>query len=212
MGTPTFWLEPIDRVRLGLRRYARRSGSAAWTCADGWHNALVWTGTEIDAEYDERGYLKPIAESPHDDPLWPAECDRGCGYRFTPDDNWQAWSEQLYRRVDTGELRVLHIYHPPDVPTAEPGAMWNAWWLESFGRGPDGICLMVRCPRPDGSPGTARDWSVDGPSSSGGHWTRTGDPRQANVTVSPSIAIGDPGEPGHYHGFLQSGVLTDHVG
>ena len=66
--------------------------------------------------------------------------------------------------------------------------------------------------RPDGSPGTPHDWPVDAPSSGGGHWTRSGDPRACNITASPSIAIGEPGKPGFYHGFLRAGVLTDHIG
>jgi hypothetical protein len=79
-------------------------------------------------------------------------------------------------------------------------------------RGPDGVSLTVRCPSPDGRPTAANDWPVDHPSSSGGRWTRTGDPKACTVTAHPSIAIGLPGTPSYYHGFLQDGVLTDHIG
>jgi hypothetical protein len=86
------------------------------------------------------------------------------------------------------------------------------WGYQIIGVGLDGICLTVRYPRPDGSAGRPWDWPVDGPSRSGGRWARNGDPRACAVTASPSIAIGDPGKPGYYHGFLQNGVLTDHLG
>src|SRR2546430_16962592 len=140
-------------------------------------------------------------------------CDKGCGYRFTEADRWQVWGESLYRRADTGQLRVLHgTMCPPDVPTAEPGASWDAQWMGNHYRGPDGICLMVRCPAPGREASMGNDWLVDGPSSSGGRVARTGDPRACNVTANPSIAIGFAGQPGFYHGFLTSGVLTDHIG
>jgi hypothetical protein len=213
MLTQTFWLESTGRVRIALRRYATRVNSG-WTCADGWHQAVAWTGEEVDEARNERGmWTEPIPTPPHEDPQWPVECEKGCGYRFTPEDRWQLWNEVLWRRTDSGELRVLHTsMNPPDVLPAEAGASWDAGWMGDGFRGPDGICLTVRCPRPDGSPGSPHDWPVDGPSRTGGRWTRTGDPRQCQVTAAPSIAIGDPGQPGYYHGFLQNGTLTEHMG
>ena len=213
MTWQTFWMEPTGRERRALRRYTRRPEGGAWTCAEGWHDALVWTGEEVDTVLNEHGYHDlswPMP--PPDDPRWPVQC-AACGYLFFNEgsDEWQTWAERLYRRTDTGDLRVLHWkYAPPDAPTAEPGAMFDAHWLPRVG--PDGIRLMVRCPRGDGTPGMCQDWPVDEPSSSGGFWTRTGDPRQANVTASPSIAIGAAGAPGYYHGHLQGGVLTEHIG
>jgi hypothetical protein len=211
----TFWLEPTGRERRALRRYTGSYQGRLYTCVDGWHQALVWTGEEVDTVWNEHGYHDlSWPAPPHDDPLWPTRCER-CDHLFSAADDgdeWQTWSERLYRRVDTGELRVLHWKHsPPDAPPAEPGATWDAAWLNY--KGPDGISLMVRCPRGDGSPGMNHDWPVDAPSTrSGGAWTRTGDPRRANVTVNPSIAIGTPGQPGFYHGFLRDGVLTAHLG
>jgi hypothetical protein len=215
----TFWLEPTGRVRRGLRRYARRveevrrGPGSATGCEGGWHDAFAWTGEEVDdarqTDAHVDNYVRNTWPGPaRSGPCWPVECDRGCGYQFTEDDHWQTWTEPLYRRTDTGELRVLHWrYAPPDAPTAEAGATWNAIWLPR--KGPDGVSLMVRCPRPDGSPGL--DWPVDEPSTiSGGLWTRTGDPRQADVTVAPSISIGTPGAAGYYHGHLVAGVLSDH--
>jgi len=210
MGWPTFWMEPTERAAFGLRRYVRRTGPAPdgqplMSCAGGFHSAFAWVD-EGSREITNR------RDVPHDDPRWPAHCDEGCGYAFTPDDYYQQWSETLWRRADTGEMRVLHWkYTPPGVPTAEPGAMWDATWMPDEYRGPDGIALLVRCPRGDGQIST-NDWTVDGAATGGGRWTRTGDPRTGAVTAEPSISIGNPGSPGHYHGWLRNGELTDHIG
>lgn len=222
MATPTFWLEPTDQVAVGLRRYARAGDDhAGWTCADGWHEALVFTGHEPaifrDAGYGRTLNMRPMVS--HDDPRWPTHCTRRCGYEFTADDEWQVWQELLYRRADTGEVLTIHGRHaedPVDAPTsAPPGAMWNAWWLPDTQawRGPDGMALMVRLP--DG-----HDWHVDREASNctrkGDHthkcWVRHGDPRQANVTVDKNgetcaAGAGSIASNG-YHGFLVGGVLT----
>lgn len=218
MSDKTFWMEQTDREVRGLRRYARErdlSNSEEWTCAAGWHTAIEWLPGDFHCPISEDGMHRCVWEDeevPHDNPLWPVECDKGCGYRFTEEDDWQQWSSRLWRRTDSGYYLLLHqnLVHP-DYVLAGAGAMWDAKWM---GRsGPDGICLTVRCPRGDGTPGWLNDWMVDSPPSGGGTpWSRTGDPRQANVTASPSIAIGIPGTPGYYHGFLQNGLLTNHLG
>jgi hypothetical protein len=207
----TYWLEPTDRVVLGLRRYIRRADGGGFTCEDGFHSALVRIG-EAPATFrdEEHGRVLAAREpTPIDDPRWPTQC--ACGYQFTNDDHRQAdWQELLYRRSDTGEETTLR-----DAP---PGASWDAWWMPSGGtfgrgRGADGIFLIVRCPN-------GRDWHVDGRASNCGlpddvtHrcWVRHGDPRQANVTVDKNGATCSAGagsiQAGDYHGFLQNGVLT----
>lgn len=212
MAWRTFWMEPVGAVRIALRRYHSCADPHGWTCEGDWHQAVVWTGEQAPEVRDDSGVRRSDAPPPAEDPRWPAECDGGCGYRFTGADRYQLFEESLYRRTDTGELRVLHqTMTPPDVPAAEPGATWDVPWMSR--PGPDGICLMVRCPRGDGTPGWMNDWPVDLPPSGGGApWERTGDPRRANVTANPSIAIGLPEQPGYYHGWLQGGVLTDHIG
>jgi hypothetical protein len=57
---------------------------------------------------------------------------------------------------------------------------------------PDGhfVCVMT----PGG------EWNIDGRSTGGGYWTRTGTPPK--LTVRPSILIGRA-----YHGFLTDGKL-----
>lgn len=229
MVWPCFWTEPTGEAQLGLRRYATRADHDGWTCDEGWHDALAWLDLRVPYHRETRQRADgvgiehyPTAESllkvRKNDRRWPKTCDR-CDYRFTPDDKRQVWAEALYRRTDTGELRVWHHrYGAPDAPIAEPGAMRDAWWLHGWSsqlnpaRPDDGLVLQVLCPHMDGSPG-GWDWSPDMAASTGGFWTRTGDPRSPrSVTVSPSIAIGPPSDPRYYHGFLQAGVLTDHIG
>lgn len=214
--TQTFWLEPIDRVAVGLRRHT--FGSGGFTCADGYHSALVYTGTEDALFSDHAGaQRRTLAARPkvaHDDPRWPTECEHGCGFRFAEDDQWQEWQEQLYWRTDTGGLRVLHPGAPaPDAPSAEPGACWDAWWMPDNWKGPDGLALMVRLP--DG-----HDWHVDSRASNCGRpdddlhacWVRHGDPRECRVTVDKdgdtcSAGAGSIASP-NWHGFLRDGQLV----
>lgn len=223
MSWPCFWLEPTGEAEFGLRRYARvGKDQSAWTCDGGWHQALTWLDERLLYLPDPDTGTYPVAESllkvRRNDRRWPKTCD-GCSYRFAADDAKQVWAEELYQRGDNGQERVWHwSIHPPAVPIAEPGAMRNAWWYERFtsmlspDRPKDGVVLSVLCPFMTGEPG-GWDWSPDMQASSGGYWTRTGDPRRPKtLTVNPSIAIGPPGTPRYYHGFLRAGVLTDHVG
>lgn len=206
--TQTYWLECTDQVAVGLRRYAYSGGG--FTCADGYHSALVYTGLEP-ADYGPDGSLAVRPMVDHDDPRWPTTCER-CDYRFAGQDKWQVWQEQVYRRTDTGGLRVLHQDAPaPEAPSAEPGACWDAWWMP-FSRGEDGIYLMVRCP--DG-----HDWAVDSQASNCTRpgephqcWVRHGDPRACRVTVDKNgdtcaAGAGSIQTPG-WHGFLREGVLA----
>lgn len=220
MPWPCFWLDPAGTAALGLRRYARTGDwhGAAWTCEAGWHQGFAWRGMTAPARVEEddgHRHHAAAAKVGHGDPAWPAQCARGCGYEFDGDDEWQEWEEPLYRRAGTGQMVILHTGFgaPPGTQVAGPGAMWDGWWLPAGWKGADGIGLMVRCPAPGAPAERSHDWIVDGPSTSGGQWTRTGDPRHPEtLTVSPSIAAGDPAAAGYYHGFLQAGVLTDHAG
>ena len=207
----TFWLEPTDQVAVGLRRYSRTGNG--FDCASGYHSALVYTGTEP-ADFDHEGYLQPRPMvDPDGEPRWPTTCSR-CDYAFTDDDPYQMWQELLYRRTDTGELRVLHAQAPAldlDAPSAEPGACWDACWLTSHT--PDGIHLMVRLP--DG-----HDWFVDSRASNCTRpddtehfcWVRHGDPRECRLTVDKNgdtcqAGAGSIASPG-WHGFLRDGQLV----
>jgi len=133
-----------------------------------------------------------------EDPRWPWHCP--CGYKFTPEDEWQVFTNLIYKRKDTGELMTLQ--------ESPPGAMWDADWMhdliEYYGsdhrgeRLDDGMILVVKTP--------AGEWLIDGPSSDkpSKRWTRSGVPPL--ITVQGSIGIGSPQK---YHGMLIEGVLRD---
>lgn len=133
-----------------------------------------------------------------EDPRWPWQCR--CGYKFTPDDIWQVFTNLIYKRKDTDELMTLQ--------EAPPGAMWDADWMhdlnEYYGsdhRGDrlgDGLVLVVKTP--------GGEWIIDGPSSDkpAKRWSRSGTP--PHITVQGSIGIGSPQR---YHGMLIEGVLRD---
>jgi hypothetical protein len=104
----------------------------------------------------------------------------------------EAISSPIFRAEDGREFHIGFAQHP-EVPRAPPGAMW----LSKSGSG-----LVVRTP--------GGDWYVDQPSSSGGNWTRSGEP--PNVTANPSILQQNPSEYSGtraYHGMLRSGVLEE---
>jgi len=181
-----FWLEPVPRAERMLRRY-RSSVKLNLPCpAKGYHDAVVTIET-IDLSLDKTGSGDDAW--PHDDPRWPRTC--GCGYVFPETDEWQHNINRLYERSDTKELVVLWGDRTP------VGAMWNAHWMGDHYRGPDGRCLCVKTP--------GGSWMIDGPSSNGGRWKRTGTPPK--ITVTPSILIGS--SPAKYHGWLRDGVLVD---
>jgi hypothetical protein len=212
---PTVWLEPTDRIAVGLRRYRSTAGDGL-TCETGYHSALMFTGEESAAyrETDHGRVLAARPSAPHDDPRWPVTC--ACGYGFVADDHWQDWQELLYRRTDTGEVVTLRERQSSDEGgpvSAPPGAAWDAWWMPKVWRGPDGIALMVRLPN-------GHDWHVDGEASNCTRkgdkthrcWVRHGDPRTEQVHVDKdgdTCAAGAGSiQAGDYHGFLAHGCLT----
>jgi hypothetical protein len=213
-----FWLQPEDRAKAGLRRYAPASQAGSCPLPDGYHNALaslrevpvIWqAGRPERARHwvtdgygpDSRYGVADCAWPPHGDPRWPAAC--GCGYEFGDGDPHQEWFEPLYRRGDTGALVTLR-----DAPD---GAMWDAAWLPPAWRGPDGRSLVVKCPG-------GGEWTIDGRASNCAMpadtehrcWVRHGDP--------PAITVGKDGltcaagggsiQVGDYHGFLRDGAFT----
>jgi hypothetical protein len=183
-----FAIETGD-ARRALRRY-RSSSDHKCSNRFGYHNAEVFLD-EIPAELDERGYLDCTKEWPHDDSRWPTHCE--CGYAFQPDDRWQLNADLYYRAPDGSRFTLRE---------APIGAIWDAWWFRGSrelkpervkGRcGPDGRSLVVMLPN-------RIEWFIDGPSTNGDGWTRTG--AVPKITVAPSILARD------YHGFLNNGVL-----
>jgi hypothetical protein len=207
MGIKCFMLEPTNKGRIELIR-----SNNAWLEGGGIdpakacplngysHLARAWAG-ETPVEQHEVGYFEPVDRDallvPHNDPRWPQQC--GCGYRFTPDDNYSSSASTIYCNPETGEEYLLR-----DAPV---GAMWYADWMchgippERSGpgtfRGPDGHCLNMQLPGD-------WDWCIDGPATNGDGWTRTGTP--PNVTASPSVWANAPKG---WHGWLRNGELVE---
>jgi len=205
---PCFLITKTDRVRRKLRRYFSAPDWKQQICPihGSMHNASAIVDVVPDTD-------QASGDSwPHDDPRWPKVCD--CGqYNFTEQDHWQLFIEHLFRR-DTGEEHTLR--------EAPPGAMWYADWMiegvdqskhGNLYRGPDGHCLMVRCP--DG-----HDWCVDSRCSNctlpndNIHkcWVRHGTPPNITVDkngVTCAAGAGSILTP-KWHGFLTSGVLSEH--
>lgn len=205
-----FLLEETGRVAINLRRYHSTDLAGQDICLDvnsgGYHNASIHIGDEP-AEYNEQGYIiNGIKSVPaHDDPRWPTSCI--CGYVFQEKDEWQRFTQRLYRRVDTGEEMILR--------NAPAGAMWYAEWLDKMYTPQGEHVLMVKTP--------GGDWVIDGRASNCGMpddekqerhhcWVRHGTP--------PDITVSKQGGPtcsagagsilcGSYHGFLREGYLED---
>lgn len=222
MSTRCFWVEPILRERLSLRRYSRSHGDcSAMPGQYGYHDAhrplfdvdarivsmTLGDGT-VTRDIIDYGGPKNRADVPPEY-AWPTNC--ACGYAFVEDDHWQVFGDALYQRADTGAIVTLR--------GAPPGAMWDAWWMHGikggflFGPGEDGLVLMVKLPN-------GHDWCPDRRASNctmpndDNHrcWRRHGDPRTGPVTVDkngPTCAAGAGSIlSGDYHGFLRNGELT----
>lgn len=154
---------------------------------------------------------------------WPKQC--GCGYQFLETDEWQVFSDHLYRRQDTGVIVLLR--------DAGPGAMWHAEWLSGLPQevGPDGLALMVNCPN-------NATWHIDGranncdsPCEHCGvawkdhdwkkcEWYKDAKPHKCWVRhgTVPKITVDKSGvtcgagagsiQAGDYHGFMKNGIFT----
>lgn len=184
-----FMLEPTMIARRALRRFTY-GDDVACPNRPGWGHDASTSIENGEVRWSPDGTYLSEDDVPRDDLRWPPRC--ACGYAFTDDDHWQVWSEPLYRAPD-GNLYNIGMNRPDSAPA---GAMWDAPWYHDIPDwvGPDGRSLSVMLP--DKTP-----WLIDGPSRSGGKWERSGD--VPTITASPSIASKG------YHGFLQSGVLTD---
>lgn len=179
-------LRATDHARLALRRYAEGPCNASPNGVS-IHDARALIGTAPVITHPDRETWEVVAppQPPKTDPRWPTHC--ACGYVFHDEDEWQLSSHRLYERQDTHEHLTLH--------EVQPGMLWDAPWLLDMGwAGPDGRSLVLALP--DGG-----QWTIDGPSSNGPGWTRTGEP--PHITTRPSILST------RYHGWLTDGVLSD---
>lgn len=192
MSWSCFLVVPTDRLELGLRRYAD-GPCPAMEGEFSYHSALRPIGRlrRVVPRPGGSEKLPPPVERYANDVRWPKLCDRCHRYRFRKRDHWQVWTDRIWRpSIDDGRRFLLHA--------APVGAMWDAWWIRwSNWTGPDGLALAVALP-PEGG---WDYWLIDGPSTSGAHWTRSGSPPA--VTVNPSILTP------RYHGWLHDGVLSD---
>lgn len=182
-----FMIEPSDRAEITLRRYCYPGHGNDCKGPMGSHDALIHVGFTT----EEPSHVEDSLNYPKDHPLWSKKCS-DCDYVFQPEDQWQINCTRIYKAPDGKEYTLL--FSTPQVGKAPAGAIWDAAWMPS--KGPDGKSLMVMTP--------AGDWWVDGPSSNGPGWTRTGVP--PNLTIRSSICIGNPVR---YHGFLTNGFLEE---
>lgn len=199
-GVQCFLLEQTNSVRRYLRRYQAYSEQQNCpTSGFSYHTAKVHID---DIENPTEEQIVSHFNWPHDDPRWPKQCS--CGYVFVEEDYWQLDVDWLWKRTDIYDIRTLH--------DAQPGAMWYADWYGDHWKGPDGRTLVVKCPG-------GLEWIIDSkanncakPNEPHNCWRREGVP--PNITVyggcsgASSIAIGEPGTPGYYHGHLVNGFLT----
>lgn len=204
-----FFLEPTGQTSVSLRRYTHNNTPDCCSAHPGkssYHDTKSFIFNEP-VEKDERGYncngLKPLP--PHDDPRWPTQCK--CGYVFQEHDEWQRFTEEVYRRVDTGEEMILS--------QAPAGAMWYAWWSDRFCTPQGEHNLMVKTP--------GGDWAIDSQASNctmpddrkqeRHHcWIRHGTPPDITVSKEGGTTCGAGAgsiQCGSYHGFLRSGYLED---
>jgi hypothetical protein len=221
-AAPCFLLEQTDRVRRGLRRYSDYIGQpGGWTCEAGWHEAIVpiEDGDAIWSERDGGGRTyrgDADLEDYANDPRWPVNCEKGCGYEFSAEDTRQVFSRLIYRVAAVVPGAALEPGAETTLRDAPPGAMWWATWMPTNYRGFDGRALVAKLP--NGS-----DWPIDMEATNCTRkgdrthrcWLRHGDPPFVTVDKSGgetcaagagSIMSGE-GEH-HYHGFLQQGILT----
>jgi len=208
-----FFVEPTDQADRYLRRYRSLAEGEKCTGKFSFHNAetLIGRFAVIKGGPDGRGNhynASPEASEYAEDPRWPTHCS-GCGFEFSPDDQWQVNCETIYLSKDRPDEEFTLKY------PRTPGMMWNAWWMSDVWRGQDGRCLIVVTP-------DAYEWTIDGPCNNctmpddRTHkcWCRHGEVPSITVDKSPnpgettcSAGGGSIQTPG-YHGFLRNGIFT----
>ena len=215
MTVKCYWMEPLGKTRLSLRRYVSSEGSPCPSMPGkySYHNAKVFlfdVDEKLEGSGDYKVYRHEGPQNPNEVPpeyvqLWPEFCD--CGYVFKDEDRWQIFSETLYQRSDTGQILTW--------TEAGPGAMRENEWFAGKRAfcGPDGISISVKCP--DG-----KEWMIDGPCNNctmpNDHvhkcWVRHGNPPYLTVNKQGGYTCNAGGgsiDTGTYHGFLVEGVFTN---
>lgn len=196
MTVQCFFLEPTKKTKRWLRRY--KSG-VEYDCPTAGNFTYHQTFVPLDVVEGEEGTWEQIGR---EDPRWQNTC--ACGYAFAETDQWQVFTDGVYRRTDTGEELALR-----DAPA---GAMWYATWLPKNmywdNKTDDHLCVRL----PDGT-----DWCVDSRCNNctlpddrlHRCWVRAGEPPTVTVGksgVTCAAGAGSIQSPG-WHGFLVNGVL-----
>lgn len=195
---PIVWFERTDEALFYLRRFRAFDTSAEERkCSDphGYCNAMVL--------FDRAKRYAPPAKPSHADQCWPTVC-QGCGRAFGDDDEYQVFSDAIYRDASGRELPLREL---------PAGAVYNASWYPHDMQGPDGRSLMVVLPG-------GLTWCIDGEASNctrrNDHthkcWVRHGRPEDGTLHVDKrgntcSAGAGSISVPG-YHGFLHHGHLV----
>ncbi len=177
-------IQPIG-TRTYLCRYVGASDGSKICPLPEWdyHNAEAVGGESSEpAETFWQDDPRRLAMPSHDDARWPSRC--ACGYVFTEDDSWQLTYKRWWN-TDSGYPEPGDLFWRPDGGLSRDRQ-----------KGDETPHLYAICP--DG-----RAWDIDGGSSNGNGWTRTGEP--PTITCSPSIWTNMPHG---YHGFLQNGEWT----
>jgi hypothetical protein len=192
MKIPCSMLVPTDRAARWLRRFTSAETAGVRLCEpDGYHQAMVRIEDDQLIIHDNGSIAIDPLEWPAADPRWPTRCEH-CGYEFHDREIRQLFYMRIYRTQDGREV-TIHGSRLPGIEGAPAGSMFFADWMKPLGKGPDERCLVVVTP--------GGLWYIDGPSTNGPGWTRTGTPPL--VTAHPSI------DTGRYHGWLREGVLED---
>jgi hypothetical protein len=214
MTVKAFFLEPTRTRRIFLRRSS--FGKDICTKNEyGCDSPFVSAGLPDEPfEYRiEDGYrtFPPPPQISHDDPHWPLICEH-CGRPFSADADWRVDQEEVYRRIDTGEIFAGERNFPD-------GALWYAegylarYYERQMGPGPDGHILMAKCPG-------GGVWCIDSRASNctmkddAKHrcWVRHGDPRTGMIHVDKNgltCAAGAGSIQTHnWHGSLHNGEFS----
>lgn len=189
MNVKCFMISKTERLARWLRRYGG-------TCPGpyGYHNAMVRIedGPRI---LTPEGYIE-AQWHPLDDPRWPTSCDH-CGatidWEKSPEVPGQLFTVDIYQTPEGKDVSI-HSSDLPGIEQAPAGSLFYSTWCPGPKKhaGPYLWCML---------PNHAGPWCIDGDSTNGPGWNRTGEP--PDVTVTPSILV-----QGKYHGFLTKGELV----
>jgi hypothetical protein len=137
-----FYIEKTDKIQKYFRRYKSSDDDRCDLSGIGCHNATIPFEIEINVD----PVIKNVTEGEKKDERFPKECI--CGYKFTEEDTYQIFKDNIYVNIETGEEKPLREWEKI------PGAIWNADWYTDFWKGPDGKCLIVVLPN-------QKTWVID---------------------------------------------------